>query len=65
VAALNDVDPLSQRRYMPGAKVTLYVPVDYFHLELGIDERFRFLGTMGGEKEWDRNRVMIAAGLDL
>jgi hypothetical protein len=60
-----DEDPFSQRRYMPGAKVTLYVPVDYFHLELGIDERFRFLNTLGGEKEWDRNRVVIAAGLDL
>ncbi len=45
--------------------VTLYLPVDYFHLEVSIDERFRFLNTPGGEKEWDRNRVMIVAGLDL
>ncbi len=65
VAALNDVDPLSQRRYMPGAMVTFYLPVDYFHLEVSIDERFRFLNSMDGEKEWDRNRVVIAAGLDL
>jgi hypothetical protein len=64
VAVAGD-DPFSHRRYLPGAMVTLYVPVDYFHLQLSIDERFRFLDTMGGSKEWDRNRVVIAAGLDL
>jgi len=64
VAALG-VDPFSHRRYMPGAMVTLYLPLDYFHLELSIDERFRFLDNLSGAKEWDRNRVVIAAGLDL
>jgi hypothetical protein len=64
VAVLGD-DPFTHRRYMPGAMVTLYVPVDYFHLQVSIDERFRFLDKLGGPKEWDRNRVVIAAGLDL
>jgi len=62
---LSSDDPRAKARWMPGATVNLYFPLEFTTLNLTIDERLRFLDKLSGAKDWDRNRVMISADLVL